>query len=121
MAGNYFKWMGPLHDDPGYPGVGLVKNGTHGTYKPRRVELMSVDGHSVVALAAPRVVLITGGNENDAWADPRGMYLAGAHATQVYKLVGVDGLVVPPGTATVGRTPTEERRRGCTTTTRRSS
>jgi hypothetical protein len=98
MAGNYFKWMGPLVDDPGYPGVGLVKDGAHGTYKPRRLELMSVDGHSVVALAAPRVVFITGGNADDAWADPRGMYLAGAHASEVYELVGVEGLVVPAGT-----------------------
>lgn len=95
MAGNYFRWMGPLVDDPENPGVGLVENGT---YKPRRLELMSVDGHSMVALAAPRVVYITGGNNNDAWADPRGMYLAGVHATAVYNLVGVDGLVVPPGT-----------------------
>ncbi|MBE1489615.1 glucuronyl esterase domain-containing protein [Plantactinospora soyae] len=95
MAGNYFKWMGPLVDDPENPGVGLAKNGT---YKPRRLELMSVDGHSMVALAAPRVVYITGGNNNDSWADPRGMYLAGAHATEVYNLVGVDGLVVPQGT-----------------------
>jgi hypothetical protein len=95
MAGNYFQWMGPLEDDPENPGVGLVSNGT---YKPRRVELMSVDGHSMVALAAPRVVYITGGNAGDAWADPRGMYLAGANATPVYNLLGVDGLVVPPGT-----------------------
>lgn len=96
MSGNYFQWMGPLVDDPEYPGVGLAENGT---YKPRRVELLTVDGHSMVALAAPRVVLITGGNAGDAWADPRGMYLAGANASPVYDLVGVDGLVIPPGTA----------------------
>jgi hypothetical protein len=95
MAGNYFKWMGPLVDDPANPGVGLEKNGT---YKPRRLELMSVDGHSLVALAAPRAVFITGGNNNDAWADPRGMYLAAVHATEVYNLVGIDGLLVPEGT-----------------------
>ncbi len=95
MAGNYFQWMGPLVDDPENPGVGLVENGT---YKPRKLELMSVDGHSLVALAAPRVVYITGGNAGDAWADPRGMYLAGANATPVYNVVGVDGLVIPPGT-----------------------
>jgi hypothetical protein len=95
MAGNYFQWMGPLEEDPEHPGVGSVENGT---YKPRRLELMSVDGHSMVAMAAPRVVYITGGNAGDAWADPRGMYLAGANATPVYELVGVDGLVVPEGT-----------------------
>lgn len=95
MAGNYFQWMGPLVEDPEHLGVGSVADGT---YKPRRLELMSVDGHSLVALAAPRVVYITGGNAQDAWADPRGMYLAGANATPVYNLVGVDGLVVPPGT-----------------------
>lgn len=98
MAGNYFMWMGPLVDDPRNPGVGLVENGSHGTYKPRRLELMSVDGHSLVAMAAPRVVFITGGNADDAWADPRGMYLAGVNATPAYNLVGVEGQVVPPGT-----------------------
>jgi hypothetical protein len=64
MAGNFFKWMGPLVDDPENPGIGLVGNGT---YKPRKLELMTVDGHSLVALAAPRVVFITGGNASDAW------------------------------------------------------
>jgi hypothetical protein len=96
MAGNFFKWMGPLVDDPTAPGYGSVLNGT---YKPRKLELMTVDGHSLVAHVAPRIVFMNGGNTpGDAWQDPRGMYLAGANAAPVYELLGRPGLVIPEGT-----------------------
>ena len=85
MAGNFFKWMGPLHA---------------GQYMPRRVELMKVDGHSVLSLLAPRPVFLSAGTTNgapvgDSWVDPRGIYLAGMGATPVYELLGRKGLIIP--------------------------
>jgi hypothetical protein len=70
---------------------------------PRKKEKMPVDGHSVVALVAPRLVFLNGGTDTppgngDAWQDPQGMYLAGVNATPVYNLLGRKGLVIPDGT-----------------------
>lgn len=78
MAGNFFKWMGPL-----YPGE----------YMPRKVENLPVDAHSLLSLAAPRPVFINGGN-NDTWVDPYGEYLTTVGATPVYELLGKKGIVM---------------------------
>jgi hypothetical protein len=78
MAGNFLKWGGPL---------------TPGKYLPRRIELCPVDAHSLLALCAPRPVFINGGTQ-DTWTDPYGMYLTGAGATPVYRLLGKKGLVM---------------------------
>ena len=85
MAGNFYKWMGPL-----FPGQ----------YMPRRVELMSVDGHSLISLVSPRPVFLSAGTTNgapvgDSWTDPLGIYLAGMGASPVYELLGGKGLIVP--------------------------
>lgn len=85
MAGNFFKWMGPL-----------IPN----QYMPRKVELMSVDGHSVISLVAPRPIFLSAGTAQgtpvgDSWVDPLGVYLAGMGATPVYELLGRQGLVIP--------------------------
>ena len=65
MAGNYMKYAGPL------------------TAKD-----LPVDSHELVALCAPRPVFISSGDKGDGWVDAKGMFLAGAHAGPVYKLLG---------------------------------
>ena len=52
---------------------------------------MPVDAHLLVALIAPRPLLIQTGN-TDKWSDPYGMFLAGVAAEPVYKLLGKEGL-----------------------------
>jgi hypothetical protein len=67
MAGNYLKYAGPLT-----PGD------------------LPVDSHELIALAAPRPLFIGAGNpaQGDAWVDPRGMFMATAAASPVYRLLG---------------------------------
>ena len=72
---------------------------------------LPVDNHELIALSAPRPVFIGGGSNNgdgyaepgDAWADPKGMFLAEVAASPVYKLLGAKGLGTaefpPVGTA----------------------
>jgi hypothetical protein len=64
MAGNFLKYAGHWNDLP-------------------------VDSHEMIALCAPRPVLVTGGIvAGDAWVDARGMFMATAAAGPVYKLLG---------------------------------
>jgi hypothetical protein len=79
VAGNFFKWMGPLNA---------------GSYLPRKIELCPVDAHSLLSLCAPRPVFINGGTQ-DTWTDPYGMYLTGVGASPVYRLLGKSGLILP--------------------------
>ncbi len=66
MAGNYLKYAGPLTAND-----------------------LPVDAHELVALCAPRAVFISSGAVNgDGWVDAKGMFLAGAHAGPLYKLLG---------------------------------
>jgi hypothetical protein len=62
---------------------------------------LPVDNHELIALSAPRPLFIGGGSNDgdgyaqtggDAWADPRGMFLAEVAASPVYKLLGAKGL-----------------------------
>jgi hypothetical protein len=78
MAGNYIKYAGPL------------------TAKD-----LPVDAHELIALAAPRPLFIGAGNpaQGDAWVDPRGMFMATAAASPVYRLLGkraLDTIDFPP-------------------------
>jgi hypothetical protein len=75
---------------------------------------LPVDNHELIALCAPRPLFIGGGSDagdgyanpdGDAWADPKGMFLAESAAAPVYRLLGKKDLgttTFPPmGTALV--------------------
>jgi hypothetical protein len=78
MTGNFLRYAGPLT-----PGD------------------LPVDNHELIALCAPRPVFIGGGSDagdgyanpnGDAWADPKGMFMAEVAASPVYEFLGKKGL-----------------------------
>jgi hypothetical protein len=78
MAGTFFKWAGEK---------------TPGQYLPRKIEDCPVDAHSLLALCAPRPVLLNGGTSS-SWTDPYGQYLTTLYASPVYELLGKKGIVM---------------------------
>jgi hypothetical protein len=56
-----------------------------------RVDQLPVDAHELVALIAPRPVLLQTGS-TDYWSDPKGEFLAAVAAGPVYRLLGKQGL-----------------------------
>jgi hypothetical protein len=52
---------------------------------------MPTDTHALVALMAPRPILLSTAIQ-DGWSDPYGEFVAAVNATPVYKLVGKQGL-----------------------------
>lgn len=72
MAGNFLRYAGPLSVDD-----------------------LPVDAHELIALAAPRPLFISAGNDkDDAWVDARGMFMATVAAGPVYRLLGAKDLGV---------------------------
>jgi len=55
------------------------------------VDQLPVDAHMLVALMAPRPVLLQTGS-TDNWSDPKGEFLAAVAAAPVYRLFGKQGL-----------------------------
>ncbi|QHV96484.1 glucuronyl esterase domain-containing protein [Spirosoma endbachense] len=55
-----------------------------------KVNSLPIDGHTLVALMAPRPLLLQTGS-TDYWSDPRGEFLSAVAAAPVYKLFGESG------------------------------
>jgi hypothetical protein len=55
------------------------------------VDQLPVDGHMLIALIAPRPVLLQTG-DTDRWSDPKGEFLAAVAAGPVFELFGKHGL-----------------------------
>ena len=56
-----------------------------------REDTLTVDQHHLLALIAPRPILL-GNAKRDVWSDPEGAFRAALGATPAYKLYGSDGL-----------------------------
>jgi hypothetical protein len=55
-----------------------------------KINRLPIDGHVLVALMAPRPLLLQTGS-TDYWSDPKGEFLSAVAATPVYKLFGKTG------------------------------
>ena len=56
-----------------------------------REEKLTIDQHQLLALIAPRPILL-GNAKRDVWSDPEGAFRAAQGASTAYKLYGSDGL-----------------------------
>ncbi len=82
---NYGETVKHLNTNFGYQFAGnYQKFGSH-------VDQMPVDANMLLALLAPRPLLLSTGSE-DKWSDPKGEFLAAVAVEPVYRLLGKDGL-----------------------------
>ena len=70
------------------------------------VEALPLDQHALIALIAPRRVMV-GGAELDVWADNTSQFLSLAAASPVWELYGKAGLITPPTLPSVGERRTD--------------
>ena len=86
---NYGETVAHLAEKTRFPYQFCPKYGYWGS----RVHEMPVDAHMLVALIAPRPLLLQTGS-TDNWSDPKGEWLSLIEARKVYQLLGQD---VPSG------------------------
>jgi hypothetical protein len=84
---NYGETIAHLTEPTRYP---YQFAGNYGKYA-NKVDRFPVDAHMLVALIAPRPVLLQTGDK-DFWSDPKGEFLAAVAAGPVYRLLGKQGL-----------------------------
>jgi hypothetical protein len=84
---NYGETIAHLTEATRYP---YQFAGNYAKYA-NQVDRLPVDGHMLVALIAPRAVLLQTGDK-DFWSDPKGEFLAAVAAGPVYRLLGKQGL-----------------------------
>jgi hypothetical protein len=84
---NYGETIAHLTEPTRYP---YQFAGNYAKYASK-VDQFPVDAHMLVALIAPRPVLLQTGDK-DFWSDPKGEFLAAVAAGPVYRLLGKQGL-----------------------------
>ena len=84
---NYGETIGHLVAEGRYP-YQFARNWANYAENP---DESPVDSHMLVALMAPRPLLLQTGN-TDYWSDPKGEFLAAVAAEPVWELLGVKGL-----------------------------
>ena len=84
---NYGETIAHLTEPTRYPYQFAANYGKYGGFP----DTAPMDANLLVALVAPRPLLLQTGNA-DFWSDPKGEFLAAVSAGPVYKLLGKDGL-----------------------------
>ncbi len=84
---NYGETVAHLTAPSRFPYQFCANYGKYG----ERVERLPVDANLLVALIAPRLLLLQTGDK-DFWSDPKGEFLAAVAAGPVYRLLGRQGL-----------------------------
>jgi hypothetical protein len=84
---NYGETIPHLVAPPRYPYQFCANYQKYGD----RVDQLPIDAHMLLALIAPRPVLLQTGS-TDNWSDPKGEFLAAVAAEPVYRLLGRRGL-----------------------------
>ncbi|HEX5083709.1 MAG TPA: acetylxylan esterase [Blastocatellia bacterium] len=84
---NYGETIKHLTEPTRFPYQFAANYGKYGD----RVDQFPVDAHMLIALIAPRPLLLQTG-DTDVWSDPKGEFLAAAAAAPVFQLLGKQAL-----------------------------